>query len=513
MSFLPPFVAGIIAALPFQKGVPGELGLISLVPFLLLLLRERARGSSLMRGFTAGWYFGLGFFLSLLYWIALLVDSEIPVRGITAGGWVAMSIYLALYPGLVSLAIRAARTLPLALIMAPCAWGIADYLRTLGILGFPWGSTGYALMDDLALVQIARYGGIHLVSFFLVLVNALIAGGIVAIVRGRRLGTIASLAAALFILFAVEWDGTRAMNKPFRGGGSPFPVAVAQPNIMAEDKWTPEYRGKAVDILSVLSRKAAAEGARLIIWPETAVPSYVRQEFATFQKIAQLAEEIETAILFGFPDADYHPGSGYVYYNSAMLLAHNGMEAGSYRKIRLVPFGETIPGQEHFDWIDSINLGQADFKPGSDNSPLGVARAGNFATTICYESIFPAFCRDMVRGGAQYLVNLTNDAWFGTTAAPYQHAAMARMRCVELGVYLARAANTGISLIADPSGRVVSSLPLNERGYVIADITPAKPDTFYLRHGDWVVASEAVLAAVVLVIAAILALSRRRATP
>ncbi len=494
--------------------MPGELALIAYIPFFLLLQREGDEGSSLRRGFTSGWYFGLGFFLSLLYWIALLVDSEIPVRGITAGGWVAMSIYLALYPGLATWATRAAgRSAPLW-IMAPAAWGIVDYIRTCGILGFPWGSAGYALMDDLALVQIARFGGIHLVTFFVIFVNALLAVGIAALIKGERIRSIALLAAALVAVVGVKWEGTTAMGRPIRGSGAPFLVAVAQPNIQAEDKWSPEYRGKAVDILADLSRQAASEGARLIIWPETAVPSYVRQEFATLQKIVALAEEIETAILFGFPDADYRgAGSGYDYYNSAMLLAPNGKEAGAYRKIRLVPFGETIPGQERFEWIDRINLGQADFKAGSDFSALGVVGAGSFAPTICYEAIFPAFCRTMVISGAQYMVNLTNDAWFGTTAAPYQHASMARLRSVELGVCLARAANTGISLIADPHGAVEGSLPLGERGYVIAPITPTMPDTFYLRHGDWMVALEAILAAVLLLASAIGALlSRRQAT-
>lgn len=497
-AFLPPFTAGIVAALPFQKGIPGELALISLVPFLLLLFREGERGLSPRGAFRAGWYFGLGFFLSLLYWIALLVDSEIPVRGITAGGWIAMSIYLALYPAFAASAIRTARRLSVAVLLAPAAWGITEYVRSLGYLGFPWGSVGYALMDDITLVQIARFGGVHLVGFFVVLVNAAVAGALAALLRGRRVGALVSFGAALLLVIAVQSDGRAAVRRPVRPAGSPFPVAVAQPNIMAEDKWTPAYRGRAVEILAVLTRKAAAEGAHLVVWPETAVPSYVRQEFDTFRRIVEVAEENNIAVLFGYPDAEYLVGRGYVYYNSALLLAATGDEAGSYRKIRLVPFGESLPGQERFAWVRRIDLGQADFTAGTDCSALGVNRAGSFAVTICYEAIFPSFCRKLARTGAQYLVNLTNDAWFGTTAAPHQHAAMARMRCVELGVYLARAANTGISLIADPRGRVVESLSLGERGYAVAEVTPVKPDTFYYRHGDWAVAAEALLAAALL---------------
>ncbi len=486
-------MAGGIAALPFLEGVSGLFGLVAFAPFFAYLYIERKENRSFRRGFASGWAFGVGFFLVLLYWIALLADSEIPVRGITAGGWVLMSAYLALFTGVAAGVIRVAGCAAPLWIVAPAAWGLAEYGRSLGTLGFPWGSAGYLLADHPVLLQSARFGAVHLLSFWVILVNTLVALGAAALWEKRRGAAITYLASAALLVVAAALDGRATILRGPRGSSPAVTLALVQPNILAEEKWTAEYRSKAVDIMSDLSRDAAAEGADLIVWPETAVPSYIRQEFSTFRRIVALAKEIDAAILFGFPDARYVPGEGYVYFNSAMLLARNGEEAGEYRKIHLVPFGETLPLSDRFEWIDKIQLGQADFRPGKETHPIGTPRTESFAPTICFEAIFPSLCRRRIAEGALYLVNLTNDAWFGTTAAPFQHAAMARVRCVELGVYLVRAANTGISLIADPFGRVVKSIPLAEKGYAAAPITPERPDTFYLRHGDWMAALEGLI--------------------
>jgi apolipoprotein N-acyltransferase len=164
----------------------------------------------------------------------------------------------------------------------------------------------------------------------------------------------------------------------------------------------------------------------------------------------------------------------------------------------LVPFGERLPLHDRFGWIADLDFGEADFASGRDYTVFPGDPAP-FSANICFEAIFPDLCRRFVLEGATYLVNLTNDAWFGETAAPYQHAEMARFRCVELGLYLVRAANTGISLIADPFGRVIESLPLLERGVVVGEIHATRLSTFYRRYGDWFPRVELFLVAAALV--------------
>ncbi|MFH1680091.1 MAG: apolipoprotein N-acyltransferase [Candidatus Eisenbacteria bacterium] len=478
-------LSGAVASLPFQKNAPGFLILCALVPFLLLL-RSLGRGREPLAGFRTGWFFGFGFFLGLLYWIGLLSQTEIPVRALALGGLFILSAYLALFPALFGLLYGALKGRLPVLLFAPVVWGATEHLRSLGTLGFPWGSLGYALMDHLFLVQLARFASVDVLTVLVVAVNVLVAESIIH-ASNRNLRPFAiRFAAALLVLFLVALEGVRAIRRGYEPSGKPVRVAVVQPNILAEEKWTEAYKDGSIRILADITRSAAAAepGLGLVVWPETAVPVYVRQEHRYFKQLFDLVDEIRVPILFGFPDAEYAVGMGYEYFNAAMLLDAGGHVRGEYRKMHLVPFGERLPLHDRLDFVGHLNLGEADFSPGTDPAVFGNGET-EFSANICFEAIFPPLCRRFVREGARFLVNLTNDAWFGTTSAPYQHAAMARLRCVELGVFLARSANTGISLIADPVGRVVDSLGLYEKGYVAADIVPTAAGTFYARHGDW----------------------------
>lgn len=508
-----PLLAGLAGSLPFQKHAPGVLILCSLVPFFLLLTlpvyRTRVRDA-----FRTGWLFGFGYFLGLLHWIGLLADTEIPVRGLALGGMFVLSAYLALFPALFAAGVRrVSRPLPF-LLAAPLFFGALEHLRTLGLLGFPWGAPGYALADHVTLVQGARFGGVDLLTSAVVLVNALLAGAVLAVAR-RRMGAFAlRFTAAILMVFLLGVDGVRRIRAGVEGAGPPRTVAVVQPNIQAAEKWTERYKEESIRILGDLTKRAVEEGGvDLVVWPETAVPVYIRHEHRYYRMIEEIVEEVKTPILFGFPDAEYRLGAGYIYYNAAMLIDGEGHEIGDYRKIHLVPFGERLPLHDRFDWVANLDLGEADFAPGEEFTVFRVRGEAPFSANICFEAIFPPLCREFVREGATFLVNLTNDAWFGTTAAPDQHADMARLRCVELGVPLARSANTGISLIADPFGRIVKSLDLFERGSVIAEIVPARGDTFYLRHGDWFPRTEIALVLLSLLIAGLSGRRRGAGSP
>ncbi|RPJ40825.1 MAG: apolipoprotein N-acyltransferase, partial [Candidatus Latescibacterota bacterium] len=429
-----PLVAGLVASLPFQKGVPGLLVFAALVPFFVLL-RLRGRELGLFAAFRAGWLFGVGFFLGLLYWIGLLSQTEIPVRAIAFVGLFALAAYLAFFPAVFALLFRLFdRRVPPRL-FAPFLWGAIEHLRSLGPLGFPWGSLGYALAGHPTLIQSARFASVDGLTWIVVLVNALLAEGLLLAAEKNVRSSALHFGAAALVLLAAGADGAGALGTPVEGAGPPLRVAVVQPNIRAEEKWTERYKEESIAILGEITRAAAAEDPDidLVVWPETAVPVYVRHEHKYFKQMFDLVDIAGVPILFGFPDAEYAAESGYKYYNSAMLIDEGGHVLGTYDKIHLVPFGERLPLTDRFAWVAALNFGEADFSPGDDFAlfPLG---GTEFSANICFEAIFPGLCREFVRAGARFLVNLTNDAWFGTTSAPGQHAAMARLRSVELGV-------------------------------------------------------------------------------
>ncbi|MFH1277761.1 MAG: apolipoprotein N-acyltransferase [Candidatus Eisenbacteria bacterium] len=498
-----PILAGLAGSLPFQKHAPGILILCSLIPFFLLLTVPVYR-TGVRDAFRTGWLFGVGYFLGLLHWIGLLADTEIPVRGLALGGMFVLAAYLALFPALFAAGARWANRKVPFVIAAPLLFGALEHVRTLGLLGFPWGAPGYALADQVSLIQLARAGSVDILTLAVTVVNALLAGAILAVTR-RRMGPFAvRFAAAVLIVLLLGIDGVRRIRDGVAPAAPPRTVAVVQPNIKAADKWTERYKEESIRILGDLTKQAVEEGGvDLVVWPETAVPVYVRHEHPFFRMIEEIVDEVKTPILFGYPDAEYRLGKGYVYFNAAMLIDGEGNVLGEYRKMHLVPFGERLPLHDRLDWVAKLDLGEADFTPGEEFTVFRERGSAPFSANICFEAIFPPLCREFVREGATFLVNLTNDAWFGTTAAPDQHADMARLRCVELGVYLARSANTGISFIADPFGRIVESMDLYERGSVVAEITPAGGDTFYVRHGDWLPRGEIALSVILLAFAAI----------
>ncbi|HZE20273.1 MAG TPA: apolipoprotein N-acyltransferase, partial [Candidatus Angelobacter sp.] len=224
---------------------------------------------------------------------------------------------------------------------------------------------------------------------------------------------------------------------------------------------------------------------RLVIWPETALPFYVRLEAQKLDRIMELVKAWDVPVLLGYPDATFSLSGGVITHNAAGLLLPSKTIAAQYEKIHLVPFGERIPFQGILPFLGKLDLGQAEWTPGTKPVVFPFQDAP-FGVLICFESIFPELSRLYAIDGARWLVNITNDEWFGPTAAPRQHADMAILRCVEEEVGMARCANTGISMFIDPLGRESKSSPLFKEAVIVGDVVLGGKPTLFRLWGDWV---------------------------
>jgi apolipoprotein N-acyltransferase len=289
--------------------------------------------------------------------------------------------------------------------------------------------------------------------------------------------------AAIVVAVPVRWGESRLRAAPPPAIAR---LALVQPNIASEDKWNPAKQDSVVGTLYRFSREAAALEPRpdLILWPETALPFYVRLEPAKLLRLFGLVRELGIPILAGYPDAHLAGSGDVITHNAAGVIRPGGAIAAQYEKMHLVPFGERIPFQEALPFLRGIDLGQAEWTPGTH--PIVFTGSGPaFGVLICFESIFPDHARRYALEGAQYLVNITNDEWFGRTAGPVQHAEMAILRSAELGLSTARCANTGISMLVDPYGRVTRRTGLFENAVLEGDVLGGISSTLYLRWGDW----------------------------
>jgi apolipoprotein N-acyltransferase len=278
--------------------------------------------------------------------------------------------------------------------------------------------------------------------------------------------------------------GVRVLDAAPRGRGPA--IALIQGNIPGEMKWSGRHQREILATFVRLTEQAAADTSRpaIAIWPETATGSWLRKQPDQVAVMAALAARTGVRVFSGFADYEAGPRGALRSYNAAGVFGPGGAEVERYAKRHLVPFGERMPFQWLIPRIGRIDLGQAEWTPGSA-AVLFPSTAGPFACLVCFESIFPDLAREDVRRGARWLVNVTNDEWFGNSAALTQHAAMAVFRAAENRVPLARCANTGLTLVVDAHGRVVARLPVFREGVLVASLPVPGAPTAYGRLGDW----------------------------
>jgi len=487
----------VLLSLSFPNTGWWPLVFVGLVPLLLALHEgtpgpgDHAPAPRVVR--WAPWTTGTVFAFLLFQWITRLPAHAMTQPWLIGPGLLLLALYLGLYVALFGWITRVLRhRLGLSVfVSAPIAWAASEWLKSAGEMGCPWGNLGSALAAHPAWIQIAAIGGAPGLTLWIVGVNAFLAAGVAA--WGGRRFVDAGLRFALALgLLAVPplWGAARlrAADAAAASGGASAIVRVAliQPNIGSAEKWQPSHQDSVVGTLYRLTREAASDSLRpeLIVWPETALPFYARLEPLKLHRLLATARELRIPILAGYPDARLNSSGDVMTYNAAGLVLASGKVSEQYEKIHLVPFGERIPFQGIFPFLGSFDLGQAEWTPGAERVVFRGAGAP-FGVLICFESIFGEHARGYRREGARYLVNVTNDEWFGRSAGPVQHAELSQLRSVELGMSLVRAANTGISMIVDPYGRVLASTGLFEERVLQGEVPAPIAATRYVQWGDW----------------------------
>ena len=435
--------------------------------------------------FWVGWSFGFGYFVAGLYWIgfALAVDLErffwaIPLAVTGLQG------FLAIFIGLATLVSRliGGRGLGRLLVFA-ALWAMAEWLRGHVLTGFPWNLVGYTWVGWLPVLQSVSWLGIYGLSLLTMLLAALPAAFADTGEPRHRL-IAGGLLAAGVVLFAGLWLHGAARLADAPSDSVPGVVLrLVQPNIAQAEKWDLDLRDAHIRLQMDLSLDDTAGRATHVIWPETAVAYFLEPAPGLRRVLGDLVPP-GGHVLLGAPRTNGVEGEARRYWNSLYALDRDGTVAAVYDKFHLVPFGEYVPWRDLLP-IDKITPGTVDYTPGPGPRTVSLPGLPPFSPLICYEAIFPGAVTTDGGPSPRWLLNVTNDAWYGITAGPHQHFAIARTRGVEEGLPLVRVATTGISGVVDAYGRVTARLELGERGAVDAEL-PQAPDlrTAYARWGD-----------------------------
>ncbi|MBI4432861.1 MAG: apolipoprotein N-acyltransferase [Candidatus Omnitrophica bacterium] len=488
--------AGLLVA-PYHHGAFWPAAFIAFIPYFLAI-SNKTRGEAALISFIAGVFF----YVFLGYWLTAV---SIP-------GFILVVAYLALYFAVFGYGVAPfvdarteyagalfSRNLKAILFIASF-WTILEWARSWFITGIPWALLAYTQWKNIAFIQIADIVGAYGVSFCVIAVNlflfklirpsshAIFEEAVQKKQYGLRMAGV--LASLLFVVLAY---GFIHLKKP-ETSPTVLHVSVAQGNVPQEEKWDARIKGIIFEKYKRLTFMSAIERSDLIVWPETSFPGYLEDEPVMASQLRSVARQSKTWVLVGAPTiGDLEKGLRF--FNSAILFSPNGEEAARYSKLHLVPFGEYVPLEPILGWVRSFaEIGR--FDPGQELTVFQIESRyqpnrirPKFGVLICFEDIFPGLVRRFVLNGADFLVNMTNDAWFGRTSAPYQHAQASIFRAVENRVPVVRAANTGLSCFISSEGRIVASV--NDKGQEIFvtghqgyDITLRKGQSFYTRFGD-----------------------------
>lgn len=474
--------------------------LMTVPAFIWIAQSAPTRGKS----FLSGWAFGAGYFIFGLYWVsaALFVDIQ-------AWGWVMpLSLIvgpavLGLFYGFIPLIAHRWRAKPDAhAVLFTAGWALVEYVRGHALTGFPWNLAGQSWEHVLPLLQTAALGGIYSLTLL-----TLFWAAIPAFIANRKLAAGAILSLLLLLCFGV----LRLMQNPTVQNGDVM-IRIVQANIPQTLKWDPDEDWRNLERHIALTKSAAREEnppPRFVVWPESAS----RHDFDLFPEIGNYVgmslPQNSVGVIGNIRVTADKNENARAYHNSLSALGGKGEVLAAYNKHHLVPFGEYLPFRQYitFKPLAMALSGIGDFTPGDGPATLRVKDLPPFSPLICYEAIFPSEVTDK-KDRPAWMVNVTNDGWYGMSAGPYQHMAITRLRAIEEGLPLVRAANTGISAIIDPVGRTVARLGLGAQGQLDGILPAPLPPTLYAAAGD------KVFFVLLLVIAGVgLCLTRPQKTP
>ena len=474
-------LSGLLLTLCFPRLGLALLAWVAIAPLLFLVANNGPAPC-----FTLGWVAGVCHGASLLYWITHVTNHygnlPLPVSLVVLFLLVA---YLAVFPGLFCAGLAWLRQRGLVWpLLAPFLWVSLELGKGRLLTGFPWENLGYSQYRLLSFIQIADLAGVYGISFSLVLSSALLYLMVFGQnKKSKRVVRLFSVLLLVTLLSAIYGYGRWRLSTLESHLGPAFKVALVQGNIAQDTKWDPAFQQVTLEKYLRLTADAIEQQPDLVVWPETATPFYFLADLQHTRNLIREVQRFRRPLLFGSPGFR-REGERLKLYNRAYLLGSDGTVNGYYDKIHLVPFGEYVPWKNLLFFVDKLVQATGDFASGDQAAVLELppARVG---VLICYEAIFPELSRDLANAGANLLVNITNDAWFGRSSAPHQHLSMAVLRTVENRVPMARCANTGISALIDASGRILQTSRLFEEATILGTLQLGNGNTLYSRHGDW----------------------------
>ncbi len=480
-------ITGILLTLSFpQPGI--SYAAWGALVCLLFAIRDVSARDSFFLGLAAG----MVHFATLLYWLiqTMHVYGFLPLwlSGIV---FMLLVFYLALYVAVFSGLLTFCRQGPFfSFMMMPVFWVLLEYVRSFALTGFPWGLIGYTQFEQLRLIQIADMFGVYGVSFAVLLVNGAVFFAGLGLTgkkwQGRNISGLQVAAAGIVGVAAVALMAAYGENRlkvadSLIAETEKTTVAVVQGNIPQILKWDTEFRIQTIDTYVRLSQQVNEMRPELIVWPETATPFYMKYNIELTKIVLQAVQSMGASFVVGSPTVELTDTSEY-YFNSAYLITPEGDIADRNDKVHLVPFGEYVPLRKWLPFVNHIVAQVGEFRPGRAGNTLDWPRA-DIGMLICYEIIFPELAARMTANNAGLLVNITNDAWFGKSSAPYQHFSMAVFRAVENRRSIVRAANTGISGFIDPAGRVLEQSLLFQEAAMACPVPLINGHhSFYNRH-------------------------------
>jgi len=466
-----PWILAVVSGLTLALAMPGPglWPLVVLFPGLLLEAVERRDNG--WRSGLLGWLAGTVYWVVATHWVIGVMHDYggLPLAA-AVGSLLGMGLVLGVTWWLVA-ALAAMVAPPWRIWFFPFAWVAVDTLRRYQPFQFPWSDVALVFSDRPGLLGSLSVWGASGLGWAAVAVGT----GLWGLTRRDR----RPAAAALLIMAVASTVVFSAVAPAVRPTGPPIRVAVLQPGTTLEEKWDPAEWEEIADRVWKLTRQAADAGAQIVLWPESAVPFRIDTDPSYRRIVTELAADLDIQIVLN--SVGEIAAGGYA--NSAYLVTRDGVSPVRYDKVHLVPFGEFVPPWAELLFSDALVREVGRFTPGVEATllparvPLGVA--------VCYEVVFPGNSAAATRAGAEILVTLTNDGWYGVSWAPIQHFAHVRLRAAEQHRWFARAALTGISAFVDPHGRVLSRLEVGEQGLLVADLDPVAALTMRARWGDW----------------------------